>query len=115
VLSGGTREKRCPLRCLAGSLIFVSRRHLIPLLSGHALTLRQLARQLQLRPTEVEEDLRHLARSLVHGDWTLVVTPSVCRKCGFEFGPDKLHKPSKCPACHSTWLTEPQVGIVPKE
>jgi predicted Zn-ribbon and HTH transcriptional regulator len=92
----------------------VSRKDLIPLLTADPLTLRQLARLLGLKPAEVEDDLKHLARSLVHGDWRLVVTPARCRKCGFEFGPDKLHKPSKCPECHATWLSEPLIGMEAK-
>lgn len=92
----------------------MSRKQLIPLLSGRALTLRQIAQQLRLKPAEVEDDLRHLAKSLVHGEWKLAVTPARCRKCGFEFGADKLHKPSKCPGCHATWLSEPLIGMEAK-
>jgi len=90
----------------------MSRKELIPLLAAQPLTLRQIAHQVRLKPAEVEDDLRHLAKSLVHGDWKLLVNPARCRKCGFEFGPDKLHKPSKCPECHGTWLSEPEIGVV---
>jgi predicted Zn-ribbon and HTH transcriptional regulator len=93
----------------------MSRKQLIPILSGNPLTLRQLAQRLGLKPTEAEDDLRHLVKSLVHGEWRLVVTPARCRKCGFEFGPDKLHKPSKCPECQATWLTEPEMEIVGRD
>ena len=93
----------------------MSRKQLIPILAGNPLTLRQLAQRLGIKPTEAEDDLRHLVRSLVHGEWKLVVTPARCRKCGFEFGSDKLHKPSKCPECQATWLTEPELEIVGRE
>lgn len=93
----------------------MSRKQLIPILSGNPLTLRQLAQRLGIKPTEAEDDLRHLVKSLVHGEWKLVVTPACCRKCGFEFGPDKLHKPSKCPECQATWLTEPEMEIVSRD
>lgn len=93
----------------------MSRKQLIPILAGNPLTLRQLAQRLGLKPTEAEDDLRHLVKSLVHGEWKLVVTPARCRKCGFEFGPDKLHKPSKCPECQATWLTEPEMEIVMRD
>ena len=92
----------------------MSRKNLIPILTGNPLTVRQVAQQLGLKTAEVEDDLRHLAKSLVHGEWKLLVTPASCRKCGFEFGPDKLHKPSKCPECQATWLTEPAIEIAPK-
>jgi predicted Zn-ribbon and HTH transcriptional regulator len=93
----------------------VSRRNLIPLLSGNPRTIRQLAQQLRVTPADLEADLDHLAKSLVHGEWRIAVTPAVCRKCGFEFGADKLRKPSRCPACRATWLTEPKVEIVPRQ
>ena len=93
----------------------MSRKQLIPILAGNPLTLRQLAQRLGLKPTEAEDDLRHLVKSLVHGEWKLVVTPARCRKCGLEFGPDKLHKPSKCPECQATWLTEPEMEIVRRD
>jgi len=93
----------------------MSRRTLIPLLAAQPLTVRQIAHQFRHKPAEVEADLRHLAQSLVHGEWKLVITPARCRKCGFEFGPDKLHKPSKCPECQATWLTEPEIGIARRE
>ncbi len=92
----------------------MTRKGLIPLLTGNPLTLRQIAQQLRLQPAEVEDDLRHLAKSLVHGEWKLVITPARCRKCGFEFGSDKLHKPSKCPECQATWLSEPEIGMEAK-
>jgi predicted Zn-ribbon and HTH transcriptional regulator len=25
-----------------------------------------------------------------------------------------LHKPSKCPRCHGTWIYEPRIMVVPK-
>lgn len=92
----------------------MSRKQLIPLLSSQPMTVSELAGRLRLRPAEVEDDLQHLAKSLVHGEWQLDVTPAACRKCGFAFGPDKLRKPSKCPECKGTWLTEPVIGVVPR-
>lgn len=93
----------------------MSRKELIPLLTGNPLTLREIAQRQRLKPAEVEDDLAHLAKSLIHGEWKLKVTPAACRKCGFEFGVDKLHKPSKCPKCHATWLTEPLIEIVARD
>jgi len=78
------------------------------------MTIRQIASQTRLKPAEVESDLEHLARSLVHGEWRMEVTVSHCRKCGFQFGPEKLRKPSKCPECKGTWLSEPEIALVPR-
>jgi predicted Zn-ribbon and HTH transcriptional regulator len=89
----------------------VFRKDLIPLLQGRSLTLREISVLADQKMTDTEEDLKHLFRSLKHTDAAPEIEPAVCRKCGFEFGPDKMHKPSKCPKCHSTWLTDPRIGI----
>ena len=89
----------------------MSRKNLIPLLTENPLTVRQIASQLRVQPSDIEDDLRHLEKSLVHTDETLVVHPAICRKCGFEFGPEKLRKPSRCPECKASWLTEPEIEI----
>ena len=44
-------------------------------------------------------------------DPELDLAPARCRKCGFEFGTDKLRKPSKCPKCKDTWISEPRIKI----
>ena len=61
----------------------------------------EIARHLEVSHKDVEDDLRHLIKSLKHADYRLVVTPAYCRKCDFTFNKDKLHKPGKCPNCHS--------------
>jgi predicted Zn-ribbon and HTH transcriptional regulator len=87
------------------------RKNLIDLLLGHPLTLTQIARQVDESPGQVADDLNHLLRSLKHTEYKAVVEPARCRACGFEFSPEKLNKPSKCPECHSTWVLEPKIGI----
>ncbi|MGV3774713.1 MAG: transcriptional regulator [Verrucomicrobiales bacterium] len=87
------------------------RKDLIPLLHGRSLTLREIAHLADQKMSDTEEDLKHLFRSLKHTDAVAQVEPALCKKCGFEFGPDKLHKPSKCPKCHATWLSEPRITI----
>ena len=88
------------------------RKALMGLLLEHPIPVSELARQLTVPPKELEEDLQHLARSLKRTDHSLSVTPAECRKCGFQFDAHKMHKPSKCPHCRSTWLAEPQVQVV---
>jgi predicted Zn-ribbon and HTH transcriptional regulator len=44
-------------------------------------------------------------------EYAAAISPAQCRKCRFEFGTDKLRKPSRCPKCKSTWLTEPLIQI----
>jgi predicted Zn-ribbon and HTH transcriptional regulator len=87
----------------------VFRKDLIPLLLDRPLSVTQISRLVQEPPKDVASDLQHLLRSLKHTGYDVLITPASCRKCKFEFGPEKLQKPSKCPECHSTWLTEPLI------
>jgi predicted Zn-ribbon and HTH transcriptional regulator len=92
----------------------VFRRDLIDRLLDSPTSVVELARETGARPNEVEDDLRHLLRSLKHQPYRAVVTPARCRKCGFTFHADKLTKPGKCPECHGTWISEPLVAIEPQ-
>jgi predicted Zn-ribbon and HTH transcriptional regulator len=50
----------------------------------------------------LEDDLRHLDRSLRRGRRRLAVTPALCRDCGFRFSkraPKRFHEPGRCPRC----------------
>jgi len=40
-----------------------------------------------------------------------VVEPARCRKRGFRFHSEKLHKPGKCPRCKGTWISEPLIAV----
>lgn len=87
------------------------RRELLELLRDAPRTLWELAQLLDADKREIEEDLHHLEKSLRHGPERLAVDPARCRKCGFVFKADKLHKPGKCPHCKGTWITEPRVSV----
>jgi len=87
------------------------RKDLIPLLLDNPLSVPQIARLVGEGPKDVASDLQHLLKSLKHTDYVAAVTPAKCKKCGFEFGTDKLSKPSKCPECQSTWLAEAKIEI----
>ena len=88
------------------------RKDLIPLLLDNPLSVTQIARLVGEAPRDVTSDVQHLLKSLKHTEYVASVTPAKCKKCGFEFGPEKLSKPSKCPECQSTWLTEPRIIII---
>ena len=90
------------------------RKGLIGLLRDHPVSLHELALMLGQPQKDVEDDLRHLIRSLRNMPYRAVVLPAACRKCGFAFNKDKLHKPGKCPRCNSTWIKEPMIGIEDK-
>jgi predicted Zn-ribbon and HTH transcriptional regulator len=87
------------------------RKDLIPLLENKPMSVTEIAREMDEAPKTVEEDLAHLFRSLKHSEFEARVEPAVCRKCGFEFGREKLRKPSRCPECKGTWLTEAKISV----
>jgi predicted Zn-ribbon and HTH transcriptional regulator len=89
----------------------MSRRLLIPSLTGDFVTLAALAQAHGLRPSELEVDLAHLQLSLRHEAMALMVIPAKCRKCDFEFDAGKLGKPSKCPSCKGTWIHAPRFRL----
>ncbi len=91
------------------------RKDLIDLLLDRPMTVSQIARLVGERPKDVADDLEHLLRSLKHMEFAAVITPAVCRKCGFEFATSRLTKPSRCPECHSIWLKEPKILIQRKK
>jgi predicted Zn-ribbon and HTH transcriptional regulator len=89
----------------------VHRKELIPILRERPRTVHDLARELEVRPADLEDDLRHLARSLRGTPTPLIVEPAACRKCGFTFGLEKLGKPGRCPMCRETWIQPARVHI----
>ncbi len=87
------------------------RRELLEWLRNKPYTLSELALRFECKPRDVEEDLRHLERSLGRQGLRLVVDPARCRHCGFTFSKHKLRKPGKCPRCRHTWIEEPRVWV----
>jgi predicted Zn-ribbon and HTH transcriptional regulator len=90
------------------------RKDLIDVLLDNPKSVTQIAREFGESPGQITGDLKHLFRSLKHTEYKELIEPSRCRECGFEFSEDKLTKPSKCPKCRGTWLTEPRISILPK-
>ena len=92
-----------------GTTVF--RKDLIELLLMRPMSIQQIARLLEERPRDVEDDLHHLLKSLKKSPYRAVVSPARYRKCDFRFHYDKLHKPGKCPRCHETWISEQLIEI----
>ena len=90
------------------------RKDLIDILKDRPWSLHDLALMLEERPKDLEDDLNHLFRSLRSDPLHPVITPASCRKCGFVFHKDKLHKPGKCPLCKGTWITDPLIHLEEK-
>jgi transcriptional regulator len=87
------------------------RRKLIDLLLERPYRIGELAELLEMKHTEVEGELGHLLRSIRRQGLRAVVEPASCRRCGFTFGKDKLHRPGRSPRCRGTWIDEPRIGL----
>ena len=88
------------------------RRQFIDLLSDEPRSVSWIAREMGLRRSEVEEDLRHALRSAVAAGHRVEVIPARCKDCGFLFGEDRLTKPSRCPSCKRSRLFEPLIRLI---
>ena len=71
-----------------------------------------LARELGLKRHDLEDDLRHILRSAAARGDRIEILPARCKACDFEFGPERLAKPGKCPACKASRITEAMVRII---
>ena len=87
------------------------RKDLIKILLDNPMSVPKIAHFVEESPKDVADHLEHLLLSLKHTEFAPDIYPAECRRCDFVFGTDKLRKPSKCPKCKSTWLTDPEIGI----
>ena len=87
------------------------RKDLLEMLRSAPRSVADIAAQLELEPRDVEDDLRHLLKSVRLTGYRVTITPARCRHCGFIFNADKLHKPGKCPLCRETWISSPLIHI----
>lgn len=73
----------------------------------------QEAAGLDLKPSEIYEELEHVAKTLKRRGMRLVVVPARCRSCGYEFRDrERLKKPSRCPRCKSERIDPPKFYII---
>jgi predicted Zn-ribbon and HTH transcriptional regulator len=74
----------------------------------------ELRRELEAPARALEEDLRHVERSLKRGPERLQVEPARCRSCGFVFrerASRHFHAPGRCPRCRSERIADPRFRI----
>lgn len=91
------------------------RQDLAELLACREWSFEELRSALSMSVRLLEDDLHHLHRSLRHGDRRLVVTPSRCGDCGYEFrgrAPKRFHTPGRCPRCRSEHIFDSRLEIV---
>jgi transcriptional regulator len=87
------------------------RRQLVDLLSYEPRSVSSIAREMGLRRSDIEDDVRHALRSAAAAGHRINVVPASCKDCGFVFGPERLTKPGRCPACKGSRLHEPQIQL----
>lgn len=88
------------------------RQKIISLLEGKTLSAREISVEAGVSEKEVYGHLEHIQRTFNKMKHNLIVTPSVCKKCGFVFRKrDRLKKPGKCPVCRNEVISEPFFSI----
>ena len=90
------------------------RRELTRILLKNPMSLHELATALDEPVKDVEDDLRHLQKSLRHGPYRFEIIPATCRHCGFVFHRDRMGKPGKCPRCKESWISAPLIVVEEK-
>jgi predicted Zn-ribbon and HTH transcriptional regulator len=90
------------------------RQRIADLLAAGEWGFEELRRELEVPARVLEEDLRHVERSLRRGSTRLAVEPARCLSCGFVFrerAARHFHAPSRCPRCRSERITDPRFHI----
>jgi predicted Zn-ribbon and HTH transcriptional regulator len=88
------------------------RQKMVSLLEGNALSAKDISADVGVSEKEVYEHLEHIQMTSNRSKYAFVVTPAVCKKCGFVFRKrEKLKKPGKCPVCRSEAIEEPLFSI----
>jgi len=90
------------------------RQRIVELLEKGEWGFEELRRELEAPARLLEEDLRHVERSLRRGGGRLVVEPARCLSCGFVFrerAARHFHAPSRCPRCRSERIADPRFHI----
>ena len=87
------------------------RKDLIHILLDNPMPISELAELVGESYKNVEDDLRHMMKSIKHEGYKAAITPAECKHCGFKFHKEKLQRPGKCPLCRETWISEPLISI----
>ena len=91
------------------------RQELAEILTSREWSFEELRSALSMSVRLLEDDLHHVDRSLRRGDRRLVVTPSRCGDCGYEFrgrAPKRFHTPGRCPRCRCEHIFDARLEIV---
>jgi len=66
-----------------------------------------LRRDFGLTVKVLEEDLRHIERSVRAGGQRLILRPACCEACDFVFSSTAPHPPGRCPTCRDRRISGP--------
>jgi predicted Zn-ribbon and HTH transcriptional regulator len=91
------------------------RQEITALLEEAAYDFEELRQQLGVPVRLLEEDLRHIERSLRSGPTRLRSNPPCCKGCGFTFrerAPRRFAPPGRCPRCRESRIEGPRLRVV---
>jgi predicted Zn-ribbon and HTH transcriptional regulator len=88
------------------------RQKIISVLEGKTLSAKDISADVRVSEKEIYEHLEHIQMTTNKSKHNFIVTPAICKKCGFVFRKrDKLKKPGKCPVCRGELIQEPLFSI----
>jgi predicted Zn-ribbon and HTH transcriptional regulator len=87
------------------------RQQIVELLKANEREFDDLRRDLGLTVKVLEEDLRHIERSVRACGRRLILKPASCDQCGFVFRSRAFHPPGRCPSCRERRVSGPWLRI----
>jgi predicted Zn-ribbon and HTH transcriptional regulator len=87
------------------------RQHMVDLLQWKRWSVKDLAKELEVKVSIVLDDLEHIRRS-VSSRHKMRIFPSECNHCGFKFKErSRFTTPSRCPRCKGKWISPTMMKI----
>jgi predicted Zn-ribbon and HTH transcriptional regulator len=78
------------------------RQAIMTLLKQRTLSAREISAEVRIPGKEVLYHLEHIREAVRKHERHLVMTPAVCRECGFNFKKrERLTRPVRCPVCRN--------------
>ncbi len=87
------------------------RQRIVDFLTVNEWEFDDLRREFGLTVKVLEEDLRHIGRSVRSAGSRLEVSPARCDSCDFEFRSTALHPPGRCPSCRDRRISGPWLRV----
>ena len=87
------------------------RQEIVDLLEANEWEFDALRSELGLTVKVLEEDLRHIDRSVRTAGKRLQVKKAICDACRFTFKKAAYHPPGRCPSCRERRVTGPWFRI----